>query len=223
MVRHVPNSIAGYNTMSAEEKKKVDINGLSCYMQRVFVAMGLTIIGGYPLLHWIGLTIIAQSLSIIVSFPGVGLILIKSRKYDKNQTGKGRYIVPAIAAVALMSIIGYGLYPTSIRINNDQIEFSGMYGTKIKVNEIEKLELLNKLPQIVLRTNGFSMGNVNKGYFNVDSLGRCRLLVNTLNSPLVAITQKNNLKLIFNLPDSIKTIEIYRKIEQLVNQRKLRQ
>lgn len=34
LVRKYPNLIAGYNTMTAEQKKKVDIKGLSSFMCR---------------------------------------------------------------------------------------------------------------------------------------------------------------------------------------------
>lgn len=47
LVKLSPNMLAGYNRMSEEKKKNVDIDGLSTYMRNGFVAIGLAIIIGY--------------------------------------------------------------------------------------------------------------------------------------------------------------------------------
>ena len=44
LVKSSPSLIAGYNTMSEEKKKNVDIVGLSTYMRNSFIIIGLSII-----------------------------------------------------------------------------------------------------------------------------------------------------------------------------------
>lgn len=40
LIYFFPNLIAGYNTMSKEDKKKVDIKGLSKFMRNSFIIFG---------------------------------------------------------------------------------------------------------------------------------------------------------------------------------------
>ena len=46
LVKVFPNLIAGYTTMTAEQKAKVDIDGLSSFMRNGFIAMGALTIAG---------------------------------------------------------------------------------------------------------------------------------------------------------------------------------
>jgi len=84
LVKRFPNLIAGYNTMSAEKKKNVDIEGLSTHMRNGFIAIGLTIIVGYYLFKWIGIMFIAESMIIIATLGGLVILMIQARKFDRN-------------------------------------------------------------------------------------------------------------------------------------------
>jgi hypothetical protein len=61
LVKRFPDLIAGYNTMSDERKKNVDIHGLSSLMRNGLIIIGLTIILGYYFFNWIGFANIASS------------------------------------------------------------------------------------------------------------------------------------------------------------------
>lgn len=52
LVRRYPILISGYNTMSAKEKENVDIKGLSAFMCRCLVVMGVTLSGSYYFCVW---------------------------------------------------------------------------------------------------------------------------------------------------------------------------
>ena len=43
IVKDYPNTIAGYNTMSKEQKKKVDIKEASTFIRKGFIIIGLLI------------------------------------------------------------------------------------------------------------------------------------------------------------------------------------
>ena len=44
MVKRNPNLIAGYNSLTKEQKKKVDINGMSTMMRNYFVITGIFVV-----------------------------------------------------------------------------------------------------------------------------------------------------------------------------------
>ena len=55
VVKAFPDAIAGYNTMSAEKKKNVDVEGLSSMMRNCLIVKGSLVIVCVPffrLVHW---------------------------------------------------------------------------------------------------------------------------------------------------------------------------
>lgn len=86
LVKQFPHLIAGYNTMSEERKKKVNIDGLSSWMKKGFIIIGLLII----ILGLASITLgynskIYHSI-VLVLLPIVGVIImaIGAKRYDKN-------------------------------------------------------------------------------------------------------------------------------------------
>lgn len=77
------NMIAGYNTMSEQEKAKVDIAGLAGYMKTIFVAMGLIIIAAALLDFMIGPQTLAPVIAGITLLAGTSILLANSKKFLK--------------------------------------------------------------------------------------------------------------------------------------------
>jgi hypothetical protein len=218
IIKSFPNLIAGYNTMPAEKKKNVDIEGLSSFMRNGFISMGLVLIAGYYLFRWLGSTMIANSMILIVTLTGVTVLVIKAQNFDHN---KNRKFKPACIAIALVilfvtGLISYGLVPPKTTFNNSAIKFSGMYGFEIEKSEISGVDLIDSLPAIKLRTNGFSLGLVNKGFFNLDGYGKTRLLINSGTSPFLKISKNNGETIIINFKDKSETEDVYNKIQAMI-------
>ena len=86
LVKKYPDLIAGYNTMSEERKKNVDIDGLSSWMKMGFILIGLLII----ILGLASITLgynskIHQSI-VLVLLPIVGIVImaIGAKRYDRS-------------------------------------------------------------------------------------------------------------------------------------------
>jgi hypothetical protein len=88
LVKSTPDLIAGYNTMPREQKKNVDIEGLSTFMRNGLIIIGLSIITGYYLFKWIGFTMIANSMILIATLVGVTILVINSQRFDHNRNKK---------------------------------------------------------------------------------------------------------------------------------------
>ncbi len=221
LVKSSPNMIAGYNTMSKDKKKNVDIVGLSTFMRNGLIAIGLTIIIGYYLFKWIGLIMIANSMIMIVTLVGVIILVINAQRFDhnKNTTKKTKltYIILGLVIISVIGLITYGFIPSKIIYVSDTIRFSGMYGFEITVTEIENVELTDKLPMIHIRTNGFSLGPIKKGFFNLDKFGKSRLLIHSDMPPFLILSKNNGNKIIINFKDKIETENIYVKIKTLID------
>lgn len=85
LVRKFPILIAGYNTMSKEEKKNVDVDGLSRTMRNGMITMGLSIIIGYHLFAWLGLQLLANLIIMISLFVGIAILIVMAQKFDSNK------------------------------------------------------------------------------------------------------------------------------------------
>ena len=85
LVKEYPNLIAGYNTMSKEEKEKVDIDSLSLMMKKGLIVMGALVVAIGSILalfkvkeHY-GL-LITSSIVIL----GVVIMTINAQKFHKK-------------------------------------------------------------------------------------------------------------------------------------------
>ncbi|MBA3986584.1 MAG: DUF3784 domain-containing protein [Flavobacteriales bacterium] len=221
LVKLFPNLIAGYNTMSKDEKKNVDIEGLSTFLRNGFIAMGLIIIFGYYLFRWIGFIMIANSIIPVVILLGVAFTVINARRFDHNKIKYGKIKLANFIGVGVFifvaGLIAYAFFPTQVQYDSDTVKFTGMYGTEIIVAEIENIQSTGKRPGIKARTNGFSLGRVQKGFFSIDGLGRCRLLFNSRNPPYLIISQTNGDITIINFKDKTETETAYNRIKTLLD------
>ena len=97
-VKAVPDLIAGYNTMTKEQKEQVDIKGLSTHLRNSLVGMGLLIIICYYTFTWLGLHEATEILIPSVVFGGFIYIFVyispqinraeKNKSYFYNCYGK---------------------------------------------------------------------------------------------------------------------------------------
>lgn len=81
LLKIFPILIAGYNTMTKEQKQNVDIKGFSSLLRNVFIIMGLSVIIFCFLLLW------SWAFGIII-FGGVIYLLIRGQKYSLKKRNK---------------------------------------------------------------------------------------------------------------------------------------
>lgn len=219
LVKFAPDLIAGYNTMPKDKKKNVDIEGLSTFMRNGLIIIGLSIIIGYYLFKWIGFTMIANSMILIVTLVGVTILVINAQRFDQNKNKKTKltYFILGLVILYVIGLITYGFIPSKTIYGNDTIRFSGMYGFEISIGEIGNVELTDKLPTIKMRTNGFSFGAIKKGFFNLDKFGKSRLLIHSDIAPYLMLSKNNGDKIIINFKDKIETEKTYDKIKTMID------
>jgi len=220
LVKAFPDLIAGYNTMSKEQKANVDIQGLSSFMRNVLIVIGLVIIAGNFLLHLVGFPMIASSLTFIVPFVGIAFFIVKAPKFDHNKPGsksKMTYFVLGFVVLIVAVLLYVGTTPAKIEINGDSIHITGIYGIEITGSDIQEITLREKLPSIIKRTNGFSFGSSNKGNFKLDEYGKCKLFLQSESGPYLILIEKNGEKIILNQKNKTETEQVFENIKTLIN------
>ncbi|MFN3800289.1 DUF3784 domain-containing protein [Belliella pelovolcani] len=221
LVKVFPNLIAGYNTMSQRQKENVDIEGLSTFMRNALVLLGALVIVGYYVLNWLEL---ASALSYFVPgiiLIGVALMVWKARKYDHNKEklvdSRFKTVFTVIVVVFALGSLVYGMIPSGYELNNERLKFSGAYGFELKTEAVESVELLVKAPAIKARTNGLGLGQVKKGFFNVEGIGKTRLLIHSSKGPFLKITTLERETIIINFKEKEKTELIYKAVQAVMD------
>lgn len=160
---------------------------------------------------------IADSMILIVTLVGITILMTNAQKFDHNLYKKSKltYLIPAFILVLVTGFIVYGYTPSSPIFKNDTIRFSGMYGFETNIAEIENVALIDNLPKINMRTNGFSLGGIKKGSFNLDQLGNCRLLIHSELPPYLVISKIEGERIIINFKDKTVTEKTYDRIKGL--------
>jgi len=219
LVKGYPNTIAGYNTMSEEKKKNIDIDGASSFMKKGFIILGIIIMVLPIFFRIINLRPFSSLIMLSIKPIGIAIIVIKAQKYNHNKEDKPlAYIVLGIVLFILFFTIGsisHAFIPTKAIFDEEKIEFTGSYGFTLNISDIETVELVDTIPKIKIRTNGVSVGYIKKGQFRLESWEICRLLINSENPPFLVITQKNGEKIIINNKEKTETENLYKQIELL--------
>jgi len=82
LVKKYPNLIAGYNSLTPEQKEKVNIKKLSSLVRNSFIGMGLIIIWLDYLMKYIGYPEYTFWIFVFTVILGTGMIVVKAQKYS---------------------------------------------------------------------------------------------------------------------------------------------
>lgn len=124
-------------------------------------------------------------------------------------------VILAVCAVLLF----FGFKEADIKLADNQIQITGMYGMKIDVADVEHITLLEKSMReigIGKRTNGFGgLGSTLKGNFESAALGKHKLFVNADASPTILIERNSDVDLYISFHDSQKTRDLFSELKDL--------
>lgn len=217
LVKAFPNLIAGYNTMSQKQKENVDIEGLAAFMRNALLFLGALVIVVNYVLKWLEFSSVLGYFILGIILVGVALMVRRTRKFDHNKEklvgSRFKAVFTIVVLVFAFGSVAYGMIPSKYELNNERLKFFGAYGFELKTEDIESVVLLDRLPVIKARTNGLGLGQVKKGFFNVEGLGKTHLLIHSGQGPFLKITTLDNETVIINFRKKEKTELIYSGIQ----------
>lgn len=182
--------ISGYNTMSAEQKRRVDVEGLGRMIGRWM--MGGAVI---PLAAGVALALgwyEAAGACFVLLMAWVVLMLARSQRYDANAldangrwTRKTRWIVGGVAAL-LLAVAGFMAWvisesdrPVVYTVEDGTLRIRCSFGAEVALGDISELQTIDALPPIAARTNGADSGSHLKGSFTLKGGGSARIYART--------------------------------------------
>lgn len=154
-----------------KKKKSPDEQRVEKVFQGGFMICGVGMIAVYFLLRWTGFRNLSEFI-LLAPFIAIPLMILLSLTSTKGIRDRLIMIGTALLFVGVLVVQIYDFLPTKPIINTNSIEFSGNYGVKIRYSEIEKVELLQTIPYIRARTNGYALAGVLKGFFTLNKYGK---------------------------------------------------
>lgn len=208
--------ISGFNNRSEEEQKILIENG---YPQKtgnllIMTAVGMLIL--FPLVFTSFPYIIEVQYGFMTLFLLVGFIYVS--KYEIPEKRKKSYWFASIFTLLVIGFIS-GLFYLGYQLNElvvkeQTFEITGLYGDEWKVEDIEKIELLNEMPNVSYKENGFGMSNLSKGYFSVETYGSSLLFIRN-GGPYLLIEMKDGI-IFINGENSEQTKSWYEQMNDLL-------
>jgi len=192
--------LSGYNTMSEEDRKKIDIRSYIPYFRKFHVIFGISfLIIGLVLFYVIGEVAAGIFLGV---YPIVAYLYFiwKSSAHINGVSVKWTWLgisVLSIVLIMVVTLFTYGFKASELTFTVEGIEFTGMYGERISPNEIKSIELVDQFPDVTFKINGFAMGEIKKGYFKTSSGGIIKLLLNVQKNPYILVIKTNGEKIYF--------------------------
>jgi hypothetical protein len=196
--------LSGYNTMSEEERKKFDIKPYILYFRNFHIFLGISfLILGTVLIYLISENAGGIFLA-VYPIPAYIYFIATSSKYSKGLSRKWNKIGVVILVGTLLFVVGllgYGFKENKMTFNSESISFDGSYGETLTKSEIQTIELVSQLPEITLKTDGFALGTIKKGYFKTTNGEIVKLILNSDNKPFILLTKTNGKKIYYSAKD----------------------
>ena len=212
-----PWMIKQWRYASEEKRKNIDIKGLQELYCKSMVCGGLGLILVGIVNYFVKGNWSIYALIIIV-FAMTGYMMARTRRYDKNpQSKKEMTIAATIMALSLFFVVGLfivGKMENQVTINDDTLTIGGMYGFTIAKENIDTIymAMMNELPKVKMRTNGYNDGQVAKGNFRLDEWGACKLFIHNAKEPVIVIKSEGKYT-ILNLYDAEATKKLYDELQ----------
>jgi hypothetical protein len=193
--------LSGYNTLPEADRKKVDIKAYIAYFRKFHIFFGLSfLVLGALLYYFISRNVAGVFLVVYPVLAYIGFVAT-SAKYSKGLSTKWNKVGILILIGTLVFVtvlLGYGFKENTLTFDSQSIEFKGMYGETLSASQIASIELVNQIPRITLKTNGFALGSINKGYFKTEDGEIIKLILNSDNKPYILFTKADGERIYYS-------------------------
>lgn len=155
-------------------------------------------------------------------------VIVKAQKYDKNSLEPdgslkkstkitlGVFIgFTMLIFIFVIVLLGYGAREPKVTVDNEMIKIGGMYAATVRTDDIVDIVLLDSIPKVLRKDNGFDFGNILRGYFDLEGIGKGRLYINNGKPPYVYLRLKKSF-VIINCNSIEETQNLYDKIKKVL-------
>ncbi|WP_175989474.1 DUF3784 domain-containing protein [Bacillus sp. Marseille-Q1617] len=178
-VKKMYGLISGFLDRREEEKEYLIKNG---YPQKIGTLLILTAAGMLFLLP-LAFTSFTYTMEVQFGFMMIFLMggMTYLSRYEVPGKRKRSYWISSLLMLVVFGMIGgltfAGYQKNELIVAKDSFEITGMYGDKWKIEDIEEVTLLDEMPEVTWKINGFGLSTKAKGVFKVKEYGRSLLFI----------------------------------------------
>lgn len=121
-------------------------------------------------------------------------------------------LIACVIAMIILYIFIDATNEKEILIDGDTLKIPGMFGTEIKLNEVQDVQLLEKIPKILFKINGASIGKISLGVFKVEGVEKAHLMLMDNKTPPFAFIRTKTHHYYLNSEDKEKTNQTFSRI-----------
>jgi hypothetical protein len=171
--------ISGYISRPAKEQEELVKNG---YPQKMGGLLILTAVGMLILLP-LAFTSFTYVMEVQFGFMLIFLMggMIYLSKYEIPSKRKRSYWISSILMIVVFGVIGgltiAGYQKNALIVSDDSFEITGMYGDEWRKEDIKSVKLLDEMPEVTWKINGFGLSTMAKGVFKVKDYGKSLLFI----------------------------------------------
>lgn len=208
--------LSGYNTLPEKERNKVDIKSYIPFFRKFHLFLGLSLLVAGLILNQLSPNAGGVFLAL---YPIAAYIFFiwKSREFFKGINSRWNAIGALTLVVVLTGVGGLmitGFREDSLLLKQDALELEGPYGEILTLSEIERIKLVEELPEITFKANGFAMGNIRKGYFSTRNEGKVKLILNSRKAPFILIRKKSGEAIYYSSDEASENTGLYKEIKE---------
>ena len=104
--------------------------------------------------------------------------------------------------------------PNKITFEGNEVIIGGSYGLQFDYSDIKSLEWQRIKPSVKIRTNGLSLGKIQKGHYRLSNNEKAWLIMVNIFEPYIRIELKDGTLLLLNQKTEAATKDIYSKLQQ---------
>ncbi len=186
--------LAGYNTMSESERATVDLNNLISFNKKFHIALGLsTILIGSMLYYTIGQS---KGLLFVCVYPLLAYLyyIPKISSFHKDRPKTKVWLLTGSLGMSIL-LVGatfyYGNRANTLELNEAQLIINGPYGDEYDLGQVTELTIVDDLPQIKYKKNGYATEDVRKGVFKTEAYQDIKLITDNSGPPYLFINIKD--------------------------------
>ncbi|MFD1315496.1 DUF3784 domain-containing protein [Namhaeicola litoreus] len=216
------NLLAGYNTMSVEQRKNFDLHGYLTLFKKFHIFLGISFLVFGLILYFLGEETALVAFISIYPISAYLIFIFIGFRFDNNPKNLKRYASVIVVVVSLLLVVYMmfeGMKENELVFSDDNISIEGMYGDDILYAEIAVIKLVDQLPKIVKKSNGFAAGEVRKGYFKTDQDEKVKLILNGDQIPIIYIQKRDSTKLYFS-SSSTDNLGLFQTLEKQIHVKK---
>ena len=218
-IRKHPEKISGFNVEEFNNDIVAATKWVNLLGRVIIIASIITLICGIIAVYLGSILMFALSVSVPIT---VGFIYAYSRKKGGHNAKESNVNKPVLIVISfsfilqLIVVVAVSEQATSdldVVTNKYELVIKGQYGTSISYSEIKEITLKRDLPNIKLRSNGFSAEHTNLGNFITQDDSHIMLFTHSDSCFIRIVTKKDEIYYL-SCQEYGNTIKVFNEIKK---------